>query len=85
MPMVEQMDILRHMLGMASNVPKKQWGFRNYFNAGAGPDQDELRTMLPQGLVENYMRDYWRATEKGMRAVGLPEKTIRTLLSSNKS
>lgn len=82
MSLLDQMDTLRHMLGMASNVPMKDWGWRNYFNSGdEGDDLENLRAMEAQGLVELYRRNYWRATELGMKVVGLPQKARKKLLA----
>lgn len=75
------MEVLRHMLGMASNTPMKQWGYRNYYNSpDAGEDLETLRTLEAQGLVQQYRRDYWRATEDGMCVAGLPYKARLKLL-----
>lgn len=82
MSMLEQMEILRHMLGMATNVPMKQWGWRNYYNSpDAGPDLEALDALKAQGLVEQYRRNYWRATETGMQVAGLPYKARVKLLA----
>lgn len=81
MTILEQMEILRHMLGMATNVPMKQWGWRNYFNSGPGPDLETLRALETQKLVEQYRPNYWRATELGMSVAGLPLKARMKLLS----
>lgn len=85
MSLLEQMEILRHMLGISAGQPVKQWGWRNYFNSpDAGPDLEALRTLRTQGLVEEYRRNYWRATETGMRVAGLPVKAQLKLLSPSR-
>jgi hypothetical protein len=82
MSLLSQMGILRHMLGMASNVPMKQWGYRNYFNsADSGPDLEDLRALEAQGLVEQYRPNYWCATESAMALVALPLKAQKKLLA----
>lgn len=38
---IEDMDNLRHMLGIAWNIPKRRWGYRNYY-ASNSPSQAPL-------------------------------------------
>lgn len=74
---VADMDILRHMLGVGSHIPKKDWGYRNYFNAGPGhSDMPSLERLVAGGLAEQCSSEYWRATNAGMRAIGLTAKQI---------
>lgn len=71
---VTDMNNLRHMLGVGSHIPKKQWGYRNYFNAGEGHfDMPSLKRLEAAGLVFRGRRpEYWHATEAGYAAIGLP-------------
>jgi hypothetical protein len=80
MSLLDQMEILRHMLGMQSHRPVKEWGWRNYYNS-ADADHEHLRALEAQGLVEQYRPQYWRATETGMRVAGLPLKAQMKLLA----
>lgn len=79
--LLEQMEILRHMLGMQSHRPLKEWGWRNYYNS-AEADLEHLRVLESMGLVQQYRPHYWRATENGMRVAGLPQRAIMKLLST---
>lgn len=79
---VYDMDCLRHMLGIRQSTPKKDWGFRNYFNSSPqGYDFDSMKRLEANGLVRPGRRDYWHATEAGCRAVGLNEKQIKRALN----
>lgn len=72
------LSILRHMLGVASNVPKKDIGYRNYFNSCPGhSDLPALERLEANGLVRRGRPDYWHATEAGCKAVGLTDKQIK--------
>lgn len=72
------LSILRHMLGVASNVPKKDIGYRNYFNSCPGHgDLPSLERLEANGLVRRGRPDYWHATEAGCKAIGLTDKQIK--------
>lgn len=81
---VADMGILRHMLGVASNVAKKDIGFRNYFNSCPGHgDLPSLERLEANGLVRRGRPDYWHATEAGCRAIGLTDKQIKRALGND--
>lgn len=73
----EDMRNLRHMLGVARNVPKKQWGYRNYY-ASSVSDMPSMRRLEVAGLVRRGRpyedAYYFHATEAGCLAVGLSAK-----------
>lgn len=72
------LSILRHMLGVASNVPKKDIGYRNYFNSCPGhSDLPSLERLEANGLVRRGEPNYWHATEAGCKAIGLTAKQIK--------
>ena len=74
---VEGMEILRHMLGMGSHIPRRDWYSRNYFNSSdAGPDNDVLQWLEAQALVIRGRPQYWHVTRTGMKAVGMTEREI---------
>lgn len=80
--MVIDMDNLRHMLGMGDHIRQRDWGFRNYYNAG--PDHHQMpsiKRLVSLGLAEEYRPNYYRATEVGMRAVGFNFKQIQKALA----
>jgi hypothetical protein len=71
---VEEMNILRHMLGIDRRVKPKDWGYRNYFNAEPGHnDYPILLRLEKKGLIERGPRHMWYATPDGCEAVGLKE------------
>lgn len=78
---VEEMEILRHMLGVGSHIRKKDWGSRNYFNAGIGhSDMPTLHRLIDKGLVIGGLPEYFHATDAGYAAIGLkpPKPTSRS-------
>ena len=82
--MVADMDNLRHMLGMASNIKPRDYGFRNYYNTSdGGPDNDSMRRLESMGLVRAGRPNYFHATEAGCKAVGMNAKQIKRALYDN--
>lgn len=80
---VADMEILRHMLGVGSHIPKKQWAYRNYFNAEDGHgDMPSLLRLQADGLVLKGRPGYWHASEAGCRAIGLNERQIKKAMES---
>lgn len=77
----EDMDSLRHMLGVSKNRSKNLWGFRNYFAAGS--DQIESMERLvsagyaARGVEVGGSLTYYHATEAGMDAVGMSKAAKR--------
>ena len=70
---VKDMDNLRHMLGIGSHISKRDWGYRNHFDAGAC-DLPSMLRLKDLGLVEQAGRGtVYYATEAGRAAVGLSE------------
>ena len=79
---VYDLDNLRHMLGIRQSTPRKDFGFRNYFNSTeSGPDYESMLRLERQGLVIRGRRCYWHATRAGCLAVGLNEKQIKRALN----
>lgn len=75
---VKDMDILRHTLGVGSHIPKRDWGYRNYFNAGDGHgDMPSLLRLCASGLMRRVNPEYWMATEAGMRAIAMTAKQMK--------
>lgn len=72
---VQNMEILRHMLGVGSHIRQKDWGSRNYFNAEDGhSDMPTLLRLEAAGLIERYRPGYWRATDAGYAAINLKRR-----------
>lgn len=81
---IEDMNNLRHMLGIGRHIPKKQWGFRNYF-AAAISDMPSMTRLELAGLVRRGRpyedAYYFHATEVGCVAAGLNGKQMREAVS----
>ncbi len=73
------MQCLQHMLGADSRYPKRQWGFRNYFDAG-GKDQRSMDLLLEAGYVLRGRANYYHATIKGCRLLGFGKPAIKRAL-----
>lgn len=76
----EDIDNLRHMLGVQANLHERAWGYRNYFCPG-GDNVKSMERLEKAGLARkgkpyNVMH-YYHATEKGMRIAGLTAEQIR--------
>jgi hypothetical protein len=82
--MVEDLDNLRHMLGVASNTKARDYGSRNYYNTSdGGPDVDSMKRLQALGFVIPGRPSYWHATEAGCKAIGLNAKQINRALYDN--
>lgn len=74
---IEGMNVLRHMLGVGSHIPKRQWYLRNYFNSSdGGQDNDVLQWLYSEGLVRKGRPQYWHATKAGGEAIGMTEREL---------
>lgn len=80
--LLQDLEKLRHMLGVDAHRPRRQWAYRNYFNA-AGSDVASMERLVALGFAQQYRPDYWRATEAGCKAVGLTEKETRKALKGD--
>ena len=75
---IQQVEILRHMLGAQTHIKKRKWGFRNYFNAENGHDDEPiLIQLLKMDLVVRGRPGYWHCTVAGCVAAGLTPAQIR--------
>jgi len=76
---VEDMDNLRHMLGIDLSQPKKTWGYRNFFDAGDS-DLPSMERLVELGLAKraNTKASLFSATADGRAAVGLTEAQYRS-------
>ena len=68
------MKCLQHMLGVSTHIKKRDWGYRNYFAAGANQIEGMERLLaagyVNKGHVSENMT-YYHATEAGMDAIGI--------------
>ena len=79
---VGDIDNLRHMLGIASNIHKRDWGYRNYYNTSdGGPDCDSMKRLQELSLVRPGRHNYWHATEQGCAVAGLDRKQTQRALN----
>ena len=72
---------LQHMLGAVQGKPKNRWGYRNYFAAGSGQQQEAMQRLVAAGLATagraaNEMT-YFHATRLGCKAAGLDGAGIK--------
>jgi hypothetical protein len=79
----DDLDNLRHMVGASSNIPKRQWGYRNHFAAGE-KDIDSMNRLETAGYVtkgKSYRNSfYYHATLKGCKAIGLSKAATKRAL-----
>ncbi len=79
--LIQDMDNLRHMLGVRSDKPRKQWCYRNYFNSEPGSDTYEsMVRLVVAGLATQYRLNYFCATLHGCMAIGLSAKETQKAL-----
>lgn len=70
--LLQDLDNLRHMLGIRSDKPRKQWCYRNYFNSSPECDHyASMQRLVTQGLAAEHRPDCFSATVHGCMAVGL--------------
>lgn len=87
-PNVTEADLanLRHMVGAATNTPKKQWGYRNHYASGSkdNPSMERLVAVGYAIMGKPYQNGfYYHATEKGCKAIGLSKAAIKRALDDN--
>lgn len=80
----EQLDDLQHMVGAQSHIPRREWGFRNYYNAEPdSPGERAMQVLVRLGFVVAGRRGYWHCTDAGCRAAGLNDKQTRRALDGD--
>jgi len=80
--LIQDMDNLRHMLGVCSERPRKRWCYRNYFNSNQGCDSyASMQRLVAQGLAFEYRPDYFSATLHGCMVIGLTSKEAAKALN----
>ncbi len=73
---LEDLDNLRHMLGIDAHRPRKQWGFRNHFWAGL-TDVPSMERLAALGWASAGRPGVYHATEAGCRAAGMTPDEIK--------
>lgn len=78
---LDDLKMLRHMLGATSQYKLRDWGFRNYYATSGGSAMQALDRLVPLGYVikggSSERMHYYHATESGMIAAGLNAKQIK--------
>jgi hypothetical protein len=82
----DDLDKLRHMVGVQGGAAKKDWGYRNYFAAGAG-SVPAMERLVVAGYCTRGGRQgdlqYYHATEAGCAAAGLDEAATKRAMEDN--
>ena len=72
---------LQHMLGAVKQYPTSRWGWRNYFAAGSGQQQEAMQRLVAAGLATAGRAcgdmTYFYATRLGCKAAGLDAAGIK--------
>jgi hypothetical protein len=82
-PTPEQLDAMRHMLGIRSCIPKKHWGYRNHYAVSITDEKSiaSMRQLVGMGLVEeghaSATMTYFHCRVEGCRVAGLSKAGIR--------
>jgi hypothetical protein len=81
----EDLENLRHMVGFASHIRRRDWGYRNRFAAG-GDQVESMERLQAEGLVVTGSvipggLQYYHATEDGMVVAGMPDDAVRRCLA----
>lgn len=78
--LAEAIRCLRHMLGVGLETPRKQWGYRNYYDAEPGHHRYPHLLMLRNlGLVTEQRPGHWSATLAGAQVAGVAEQQMAEL------
>ena len=76
----DDLDNLRHMLGVRSHIPRRQWGYRNFFAASETQIAQMERLVAAgyarKGIVSGSLT-YYHVTEAGCHAIGLHKAAIK--------
>ena len=76
----DDLDNLRHMLGVGDHIAKRHWGYRNYF-AASGSQCEEMDRLVAAGLAERGRQTdtmtYYHATMAGCDAIRMGKAAKR--------
>ena len=75
----EDMNRLRHALGVQNGISAEQWGYRNFYcSPKTGPEKDSMMRLHEAELVMLYREmpnfTYFEATRAGAERVGLNDE-----------
>jgi hypothetical protein len=77
----KQLQQLKHTVGAAPEISRKNWGYRNHYCVRAGSEQEaEMMELVKLDLMEKGQEastnTYFHCTEMGCKAAGLSRKQI---------
>ncbi len=76
----QDIDHLRHMLGVGTHIKMRSWGYRNHF-ASSKRDEPSMERLVADGLAKRggaYHDSYfYHATTAGMELAGLSKAAIK--------
>ncbi len=82
--LIQDLENLRHMLGVRNDKPRKQWCYRNYFNSSPGCDHyPSMQRLVAMGFAFEYRPDYFRGTLHGCMAIGLTAKETHKAINGD--
>ncbi len=71
--LIQDLENLRHMLGVRTGKPRKHC--RNYFNSNPGCDHyASMQRLVARGFAVEYRPEYFSATMLGCSEIGLTAK-----------
>ncbi len=80
------LDKLRNMLGMRSDVENRNWGYRNYY-ASSKDSEPAMRRLESAGFARQGTAFvgsfYFHATEEGCKAVGMNKAQIKRAMEKS--
>jgi hypothetical protein len=79
---IEDLDNLKHMLGVSEYTPKRQWGYRNYFACGKTDELSMERLVEAKYAERGHAYGdsfYYHATPLGAKLLKIPKKRIQEL------
>jgi hypothetical protein len=82
--LIEDLENLRHMLGVRSDKARKHWCYRNHFNSNPGCDHyASMQRLVARGFAVEHRKDYFSATLHGCMAIGLTAKETHKALNGD--
>jgi hypothetical protein len=82
--LLQDLENLRHMLGVRNDKARKHWCYRNHFNSSPECDHyASMQRLVAAGLAVEYRPDYFSATLHGCTAIGLTTKETNKALKGD--
>jgi hypothetical protein len=84
---LDDLKMIRHMVGATSQYKTRDWGFRNYYATSGGRAMAALDRLVTLGYIvkgsSSPNMHYYHATENGCIAAGLNAQQIKRALEDN--